>query len=142
MKPTSGSLFFFNKRVIRFFRKDGHSLRKKKDERIVGEAHEHLKRDKQEMIHMIAGLGFEWALNPILNTGVSINFYPIVKTTTSIASTSGHKELAGYLFEVVVTSHLSSLMLEESELSKGFVEVEAEITTDRISKGGLAASGD
>lgn len=42
-KPNSGSLFLFNKRVLRFFRKDGHNWRKKKDGRAVGEAHERLK---------------------------------------------------------------------------------------------------
>ncbi|KAK9063540.1 hypothetical protein SSX86_017410 [Deinandra increscens subsp. villosa] len=42
-KPPSGALFLFNKRVLRFFRKDGHSWRRKKDGRTVGEAHEHLK---------------------------------------------------------------------------------------------------
>ena len=31
---------------------------------------------------------------------------PTGKSAISIASTSGHKELAGYLSEVVVTSHL------------------------------------
>lgn len=36
-------MFLFNKRVLRFFRKDGHSWRKKKDGRTVGEAHERLK---------------------------------------------------------------------------------------------------
>ena len=36
-----------------------------------------LSKKEQGMIHMIAGLGFEWALNPILNTGVSINFRDI-----------------------------------------------------------------
>ncbi|KAJ9709875.1 hypothetical protein PVL29_001381 [Vitis rotundifolia] len=141
-----------------------------------------LSKKEQGMIHMIAGLGFEWALNPILNTGVSINFRdingwtalhwaarfgrekmvaaliasgasagavtdpsprdPTGKTAASIASTSGHKGLAGYLSEVAVTSHLSSLTLEESELSKGSAEVEAEITVNSISKGGLAASED
>lgn len=67
---------------------------------------------------------------------------PTGKTAASIASTSGHKGLAGYLSEVAVTSHLSSLTLEESELSKGSAEVEAEITVNSISKGGLAASED
>lgn len=36
-----------------------------------------LSKKEQGMIHMIAGLGFEWALTPILNTGVSINFRDI-----------------------------------------------------------------
>uniref|UniRef100_F6H615 Uncharacterized protein n=1 Tax=Vitis vinifera TaxID=29760 RepID=F6H615_VITVI len=67
---------------------------------------------------------------------------PTGKTAASIASTSGHKELVGYLSEVVVTSHMSSLMLEESELSKGSAEVEAEITTNSTSKGSVAASKD
>lgn len=34
------------------------------------------KRD-QGIIHMVAGLGFEWALNPILSCGVNINFRDI-----------------------------------------------------------------
>ncbi|KAL0920212.1 hypothetical protein M5K25_009332 [Dendrobium thyrsiflorum] len=42
-KPLSGSLFLFNRRVHRFFRKDGHVWRKKRDGRAVGEAHERLK---------------------------------------------------------------------------------------------------
>ena len=40
---TGGSLYLFNKRVTRFFRKDGHNWRKKRDGRTVGEAHERLK---------------------------------------------------------------------------------------------------
>ncbi|XP_020246934.1 calmodulin-binding transcription activator 2-like [Asparagus officinalis] len=42
-KPPSGSVFLYNRRVLRYFRKDGHSWRKKKDGRNVGEAHERLK---------------------------------------------------------------------------------------------------
>lgn len=40
---TGGSLYLFNRRVTRFFRKDGHNWRKKRDGRTVGEAHERLK---------------------------------------------------------------------------------------------------
>lgn len=36
-----------------------------------------LSRKEQGIIHMVAGLGFEWALNPILNAGVSVNFRDI-----------------------------------------------------------------
>ncbi|KAF2292926.1 hypothetical protein GH714_029905 [Hevea brasiliensis] len=50
-KPTSGSLFLFNKRVLRFFRKDGHDWRKKKDGRTVGEAHERLKVGNVEALN-------------------------------------------------------------------------------------------
>lgn len=36
-----------------------------------------LSKKEQGIIHMVAGLGFEWALNPILSCGVSINFRDI-----------------------------------------------------------------
>ncbi|AQK43248.1 Calmodulin-binding transcription activator 4 [Zea mays] len=42
-KPPSGSLFLYNRRVNRYFRRDGHTWRRKKDGRTVGEAHERLK---------------------------------------------------------------------------------------------------
>lgn len=66
----------------------------------------------------------------------------IGKTPAAIAATSGHKGLAGYLSELALTSHLSSLTLEESELSKGSAEVEAEKTVDRISMQSIAVSED
>ncbi|XP_057485497.1 calmodulin-binding transcription activator 4-like isoform X1 [Actinidia eriantha] len=126
-----------------------------------------LSKKEQGVIHMIAGMGFEWALNPILSSGVSINFRDINgwtalhwaahfgrekmvaaliasgasagavtdpnsldrtgKTPASVAASSGHKGLAGYLSEVALTSHLTSLTLQEKELSKGSPDVEAEI---------------
>ncbi|CAK7336148.1 unnamed protein product [Dovyalis caffra] len=67
---------------------------------------------------------------------------PVGKTPAFIAATSGHKGLAGYLSEVALTSHLSSLRLEESELSKGSAEVEAERTVDSVSKESFAANED
>lgn len=36
-----------------------------------------LSKKEQGIIHMVAGLGFEWALNPILNSGVSVDFRDI-----------------------------------------------------------------
>ncbi|KAI8022997.1 Calmodulin-binding transcription activator 4 [Camellia lanceoleosa] len=47
---------------------------------------------------------------------------PTGKTPAFIASTNGHKGLAGYLSEVELTSHISSLKLVENELSKGSAE--------------------
>ncbi|XWS69277.1 hypothetical protein CRYUN_Cryun04dG0165200 [Craigia yunnanensis] len=137
-----------------------------------------MSKKEQGIIHMAAGLGFEWALSPIINHGVSINFRdingwtalhwaarlgrekmvaaliasgasagavtdpssqdPSGKTAGSVAASSGHKGLAGYLSEVALTSHLSSLTLEESELSKGSAAVQAEMAVNSISKGSLA----
>lgn len=33
-----------------------------------------LSKREQNIIHMISGLGYEWALSPVLNAGVGINF--------------------------------------------------------------------
>lgn len=37
----------------------------------------YLSKKEQGIIHMIAGLGLEWALHPILKSGVSVNFRDI-----------------------------------------------------------------
>jgi hypothetical protein len=42
-RPPSGSLFLFDRKVLRYFRKDGHNWRKKNDQKTVKEAHERLK---------------------------------------------------------------------------------------------------
>ncbi|KAE8724548.1 Calmodulin-binding transcription activator 4 [Hibiscus syriacus] len=141
-----------------------------------------MSKKEQGIIHMAAGLGFEWALNPILNCGININFRDINgwtalhwavrfgrekmvaaliasgaspgavtdptsqdltgQTAASIAASRGHKGLAGYLSEVALTSHLSSLTLEESELSKGTAALQAEMAVNSISKGSFANSED
>lgn len=43
LKFSGGSIFLFDRKVLRYFRKDGHSWRKKKDGKTVKEAHEKLK---------------------------------------------------------------------------------------------------
>lgn len=61
---------------------------------------------------------------------------PTGKTPASIAASCGHKGLAGYLSEVSLTSHLSSLTMAEVEL-KNSAEVQAESTLDSISNTSL-----
>ncbi|CAI9761710.1 unnamed protein product [Fraxinus pennsylvanica] len=134
------------------------------------------------IIHMVAGLGFEWALQPILSSGVGVNFRdingwtalhwaahfgrekmvaaliacgassgavtdpnsqdPTGKTPASIAASSGHRGLAGYLSEMALTGHLSSLTLEESVLSKGSAALEAERTVNSISNASFSTNED
>ncbi|KAK9104127.1 hypothetical protein Scep_020971 [Stephania cephalantha] len=141
-----------------------------------------LSKGEQNIIHIAAGLGFEWALCPILNTGVSVNIRdvngwtalhwaarfgrekmvaaliaagasaeavtdptsqdPAGKTAGSIAAAHGHKGLAGYLSEVALTSHLSSLTLEESEHSKESASVLAERTVESVSKESIGINED
>ncbi|XP_010555366.1 PREDICTED: calmodulin-binding transcription activator 3 [Tarenaya hassleriana] len=50
-RPPSGSLFLFNRKELRFFRKDGHNWRKKKDGKTVKEAHERLKAGSIDVLH-------------------------------------------------------------------------------------------
>lgn len=50
-KPSGGSLFLFDRKVLRYFRKDGHNWRKKKDGKTVREAHEKLKAGSIEVLH-------------------------------------------------------------------------------------------
>ncbi|KAF3785364.1 Calmodulin-binding transcription activator 4 [Nymphaea thermarum] len=133
-----------------------------------------LTKHEQGVVHMIAALGYEWALNKVLRCGVVINFRdhngwtalhwaakfgrekmvaallaagafagavtdptsqePSGRTAAAIAAANGHKGLAAYLSEVALTSHLSSLTLGETEISKGSAAVEAEKTVESISE--------
>ncbi|KAJ8769524.1 hypothetical protein K2173_005127 [Erythroxylum novogranatense] len=49
--PESGSVFLFDRKVLRYFRKDGHKWRKKKDGKTVKEAHERLKSGRIDVLH-------------------------------------------------------------------------------------------
>ncbi|XP_027164944.1 calmodulin-binding transcription activator 5 [Coffea eugenioides] len=50
--PPSGTIVLFDRKMLRNFRKDGHSWKKKKDGKTVKEAHEHLKVGNEERIHV------------------------------------------------------------------------------------------
>ncbi|KAF3320821.1 calmodulin-binding transcription activator 2-like protein [Carex littledalei] len=50
-RPPSGSLFLFDRKVLRYFRRDNHNWRKKKDGKTVKEAHEKLKDGSVDVLH-------------------------------------------------------------------------------------------
>nr|GMD49311.1 calmodulin-binding transcription activator 3-like isoform X1 [Ipomoea batatas] len=56
---TDGSLFLFDRKVLRYFRKDGHKWRKKKDGKTVKEAHERLKAGSIDVLHCYYAHGEE-----------------------------------------------------------------------------------
>ncbi|CAN6294857.1 unnamed protein product [Urochloa humidicola] len=58
-RPLSGSLFLFDRKVLRYFRKDGHNWRKKKDGKTVKEAHEKLKAGSIDVLHCYYAHGEE-----------------------------------------------------------------------------------
>ncbi|XP_044499184.1 calmodulin-binding transcription activator 3-like isoform X1 [Mangifera indica] len=51
VRPPAGSLLLFDRKVLRYFRKDGHRWRKKKDGKTVKEAHEKLKAGSVDVLH-------------------------------------------------------------------------------------------
>ncbi|KAJ9549602.1 hypothetical protein OSB04_022145 [Centaurea solstitialis] len=82
-KPPSGSLFLFDRKVLRYFRRDGHSWRKKKDGKNVGEAHERLKVGNAEALNCYYAHGEEspnfqrrsyWMLNPAMEHIVLVHY--------------------------------------------------------------------
>lgn len=50
-RPAAGSMFLFDRKALRYFRKDGHRWRKKKDGKTVREAHEKLKAGSVDVLH-------------------------------------------------------------------------------------------
>ncbi|XP_068661957.1 calmodulin-binding transcription activator 3-like [Aristolochia californica] len=58
-KPLGGSLFLFDRKTLRYFRKDGHNWRKKKDGKTVREAHEKLKAGSVDVLHCYYAHGEE-----------------------------------------------------------------------------------
>lgn len=50
-RPRAGSLFLFDRKILRYFRKDGHRWRKKKDGKTIKEAHEKLKAGSVDVLH-------------------------------------------------------------------------------------------
>ncbi|KAL3812227.1 hypothetical protein ACJIZ3_013495 [Penstemon smallii] len=59
VKPPAGSLYLFDRKVLRFFRKDGYNWRKKKDGKTVKEAHEKLKVGGVDVLHCYYAHGEE-----------------------------------------------------------------------------------
>lgn len=59
VRPAAGSLFLFDRKALRYFRKDGHRWRKKKDGKTVREAHEKLKAGSVDVLHCYYAHGEE-----------------------------------------------------------------------------------
>lgn len=66
---------------------------------------------------------------------------PLGKTPGFLASLKGHTGLAAYLSEVALTTHLSSLTVEETEISKGSAELEAEKAVENIAQKTIQSRG-
>ncbi|KAF5177856.1 Calmodulin-binding transcription activator [Thalictrum thalictroides] len=100
-------------------------------------------------LHWAARFGREKMVAALIAAGASAGAVtdpssqdPVGKTPASIAATNGHKGLAGYLSEVALTSHLSSLKLEESDISKGSAAEELGRMVESISQESISSTDD
>ncbi|XP_024529258.1 calmodulin-binding transcription activator 3 isoform X2 [Selaginella moellendorffii] len=58
-RPASGSFNLFDRKALKYFQKDGHNWRKKKDGKAVREAHERLKSGSIDVLHCYCARGEE-----------------------------------------------------------------------------------
>ncbi|KAK1439490.1 hypothetical protein QVD17_05309 [Tagetes erecta] len=93
-RPPNGSLFLFDRKVLRYFRKDGHNWRKKKDGKTVKEAHERLKAGSVDVLHCYYAHGEDdesfqrrsyWLLEEELSNIVLVHYRDVKgnRTTTN-----------------------------------------------------------
>ncbi|XP_006649535.1 calmodulin-binding transcription activator 1-like [Oryza brachyantha] len=108
-RPPSGSLFLFDRKVLRYFRKDGHNWRKKRDGKTVKEAHERLKSGSIDVLHCYYAHGEEninfqrrsyWMLEEDYMHIVLVHYLEIKAGKLSSRST-GHDD-------ILQTSHVDS----------------------------------
>ncbi|KAJ1402239.1 IQ motif, EF-hand binding site [Sesbania bispinosa] len=96
-RPPSGSLFLFDRKVLRYFRKDGHNWRKKKDGKTVKEAHEKLKVGSIDVLHCYYAHGEEnenfqrrsyWMLEPDMMHIVFVHYLDVKVNKTNVGASS------------------------------------------------------
>ncbi|XP_009763882.1 calmodulin-binding transcription activator 3-like isoform X1 [Nicotiana sylvestris] len=100
-RPPSGSLFLFDRKVLRYFRKDGHSWRKKKDGKTVKEAHERLKAGSIDVLHCYYAHGEEnenfqrrsyWMLEEEMSHIVLVHYREVKGNRTNFSRTREPQE--------------------------------------------------
>ncbi|XP_027192076.1 calmodulin-binding transcription activator 2-like isoform X2 [Cicer arietinum] len=101
-RPPSGSLFLFDRKVLRYFRKDGHNWRKKKDGKTVREAHEKLKVGSVDVLHCYYAHGEEnenfqrrsyWMLEPDMMHIVFVHYLDVKVNKTNIGASTDTNEV-------------------------------------------------
>ncbi|KAG9451523.1 hypothetical protein H6P81_011488 [Aristolochia fimbriata] len=102
-KPPSGSLFLFDRKVLRYFRKDGHNWRKKKDGKTVKEAHERLKAGSVDVLHCYYAHGEEnenfqrrsyWMLEEDFMHIVLVHYREVKSNKTSYSRARDSEEIS------------------------------------------------
>lgn len=109
IRPISGSMFLFDRKTLRYFRKDGHNWRKKKDGRTVREAHERLKIGSVDVLHCYYAHGEDnpsfqrrcyWLLDTALEHIVLVHYREVTEGGRFSMSDSAHNAHAASPSEV------------------------------------------
>nr|XP_024370375.1 calmodulin-binding transcription activator 3-like [Physcomitrium patens] len=105
VRPCSGSMFLFDRKTLRYFRKDGHNWRKKKDGKTVREAHERLKTGSVDVLHCYYAHGEDnssfqrrcyWMLDPALEHIVLVHYREVTEGGRFTMSDSQHGSSAAH----------------------------------------------
>ncbi|XP_028065676.1 hydroxyproline O-galactosyltransferase HPGT3-like isoform X2 [Camellia sinensis] len=136
---SSGSLFLFNRKVLRYFGKDGHNWRKKKDGKTVKEAHERLKAGSVDVLHCYYAHGEEnenfqrrsyWLLEEERSNIVLVHYREVKRSGRSL-----DKSISMLQMELAVTqssqemrrsdefTHISELTHEGLPRKKAFIVI-------------------
>lgn len=114
-KPTGGSLFLFDRKALRYFRKDGLNWRKKKDGKTVREAHERLKAGSIDVLHCYYAHGEDnenfqrrcyWMLDEQYEHIVLVHYREVKEGNRGGATRSAHTERGGQAVNSV--GHIAS----------------------------------
>ncbi|RWR89892.1 calmodulin-binding transcription activator 3-like protein isoform X1 [Cinnamomum micranthum f. kanehirae] len=126
-KPPSGSLFLFDRKVLRYFRKDGHNWRKKKDGKTVKEAHERLKAGSVDVLHCYYAHGEEnenfqrrsyWLLEEDLMHIVLVHYREVKGNKVNYSRTRDSEETYQVTSRTMDTSSLNSVHTSELDDSE------------------------
>ncbi|KAK3020968.1 hypothetical protein RJ639_046955 [Escallonia herrerae] len=146
---ANGSLFLFDRKVLRYFRKDGHNWRKKKDGKTVKEAHERLKAGSIDVLHCYYAHGEEnenfqrrsyWLLEEELSHIVLVHYREVKGSRTHYNRIKETEEAKANSLETVENTPNSEV---ESSVSSQFHPYSYQVTsqtTDTTSLNSTQAS--
>ncbi|KAI4317272.1 hypothetical protein L6164_025155 [Bauhinia variegata] len=147
--PPSGSLFLFDRKVLRYFRKDGHNWRKKKDGKTVKEAHERLKAGSVDVLHCYYAHGEEnesfqrrsyWMLEEELSHIVLVHYREVKGTRENFKCAKDNEEALPYVQETDSIMHTTEM---DTSLSSGLHPISYQVpsqTMDTTSMNSAQAS--
>ncbi|KAF3951029.1 hypothetical protein CMV_023280, partial [Castanea mollissima] len=106
--PQNGSLFLFDRKVLRYFRNDGHNWRKSKDGKTVKEGHERLKAGGIDVLHCYYAHGEDnenfqrrsyWLLEAELSHIALVHYREVKGNRTNFNCIKGTEEAVPYYQE-------------------------------------------